>query len=177
MSIKRWFQSRKPLLKGGIIGAAICVLLFLFYILVYFPIIDKVYANDIAVHGGTPGWTTDIPMYTGHLFPLFSHFVVEGMAMPDRLCTVTGEVEQHCGSWIHKDYYTGRNCIPWGSDNPDIAATFEGCCIDLVMTPTAECDERVELLGFFVLVLLLISVYFAIGAVVGWLVGRRKMKR
>lgn len=173
MSFPRWFQSRRPWLKGGLGGVGICVLLFLFYIFAYFPIIHKVYADDITAYGGTPAWTTNIPLYTGHLIPLMSHFVIEGTALVPLFCKATEPV---CTSWVNKEYYEGQNCVPWPGGDRETGIEYAGCCEDLIMTPTPECEERVEAIGFFALLLLLLAVYFCIGAIVGLVLGRRKRK-
>lgn len=80
MKFKKMF-SEKTWLKSGVIGIVICATLFLFYIFVYFPIIDRIYADDIAKYGGTPNWTLSIPFYTGHFFPFFSSFMLEGFGL------------------------------------------------------------------------------------------------
>jgi hypothetical protein len=81
MNIKQWFLKKSFWLRGGIIGVIVCASLFLFYIFLYFPVIDKVYANDIIKYGGTPNWTLVLPMYTGHFFPFFSGFIAEGLGL------------------------------------------------------------------------------------------------
>lgn len=78
MNIKQWFLKRSLWLRGGITGVIVCVVLSLFYLFVYFPVIDKIYANDIVKYGGTPNWTLTLPMYTGHFFSFFSSFILEG---------------------------------------------------------------------------------------------------
>jgi hypothetical protein len=83
MSVKRIF-SEKIWLKCGIIGVAICLALFVFYLFIYFPIINMIYVDDIARYGGTPGWTTNIPFFTGHFFPFFSGFILEGLGLGDK---------------------------------------------------------------------------------------------
>jgi hypothetical protein len=81
MNIKQWFLKKSFWLRGGIIGASVCVSLFLFYLFIYFPVIDKIYANDIVKYGGTPNWTLALPTYTGHFFPFFSGFIAEGLGL------------------------------------------------------------------------------------------------
>ncbi|MBI2147866.1 hypothetical protein HYU19_05345 [Candidatus Woesearchaeota archaeon] len=173
MRLTRWFQSRKPWLKGGLVGVGICVFLFFFYLFVYFPVIDKVYADDIAAHGGTPAWTTTIPMVTGHLLPLLSHFIIEGTALAPTFCKAT---EQGCSTWVAKEYYDGQDCVPWPEKDEETGTEYAGCCEQLIMAPTAECEGRIEMAGFLVSVLLLMGVYFTLGAIVGWAVGRRKRR-
>lgn len=76
-NIKQWFIKNKFWLKSGINGSIVCFSFFLFYIFIYFPVIDKIYANDILDYGGTPNWTMNIPLITGHFFIIFSSFILE----------------------------------------------------------------------------------------------------
>lgn len=92
MNIKQWFLKGSPWLKGGIIGVIVCVVFFLFYLFIYFPVIDKIYANDIAKYGGTPGWTLVLPTYTGHFFSLFSGFMLEGVGLGSAGLEIVGVV-------------------------------------------------------------------------------------
>lgn len=160
MNLKKWFLSKKLWLRGGIIGIIVCVVLFLFYVFVYFPVIDKVYAEDVATYGGTPAWTTSIPMVTGHLFLLFSGFVVpHGF-----LCEFTEPV---CTSW---SVINGSGSVPW------IVEGQAGYCAEQTMTPTNSCAKLSETAGFWGLVAILLGVYFAIGATVGGFIQKRKAK-
>lgn len=153
---------KKPWLRGGIISAGICVLLFLFYLFVYFPIIEKVYSEQTASDGTLPAWSTTIPLVTGHLFPLFSHFIWPYSL----LCEFT---ESRCVSWAASDL--APNCaVPWVEEGQ------QGCCLQLIKEPTSACEARSEMIGFGSLSLLLIAIYFVIGAGIGWFVGRRKKR-
>jgi len=70
------FLPKKLWLRGGIIGVIVCVALFLFYLFIYFPTIDKIYTEDIEKYSGPPAWTTTVALVTGHLFPLLSGFII-----------------------------------------------------------------------------------------------------
>ncbi|MBS3116776.1 hypothetical protein J4421_04235 [Candidatus Woesearchaeota archaeon] len=138
MNLLFWFRSRKPWLRGGLIGICICLLLFPFYIFIYFPIINNVYADEIKSYGSTPGCTTIIPLLTGHFIPLISHFLVEGSSVITLFCEAK---EPHCTSWAAKEIAVeeGFSCIPWILDSGE-----SGCCQEKILTPTAACSERVE---------------------------------
>ncbi len=168
MNPQKWFTSKELWLRGGMIGAVVCVILFLFYLFVYFPVIDTIYAERLATEGSTPTWATAIPLVTGHFFPLFSHFIVEGYSVVPMFCE---ETESHCVSWVAEEYApeSGVLCtIPWTEEG------IPGCCVRLIRTPTSACDKRVEEVGFFALVLMLIGIYFILGALIGWIVQKRK---
>lgn len=60
----------KPWLRGGLIGVAVCIALFLFYIFVYFPIGSKVF------NGMLPYAFLLLPLITGHVFVVMAHFVL-----------------------------------------------------------------------------------------------------
>lgn len=150
---------KKPWLRGGVIGAGICILLFLFYFFVYFPVIEQAYAEQIASEGTLPSWATTIPTFTGHLFPLFSHFILPyGFG-----CEFT---ESRCVHWAASDF--APNCaVPWVEEGQ------QGCCLQLIKEPTPACEARSELISFVSLSLILLAVYFVIGAVVGWALNKR----
>jgi len=160
MRLKQWFLSRKLWLRGGIIGVIVCIVLFLFYIFIYFPAIDKIYAEDIEAYGGTPAWTTNVPLVTGHLFPLFSGFIVPyGF-----LCEFT---EPICTLWSAVNEPGG---VPWTMEGQ------AGYCIQQTMTPTNSCDNLSETVGFLGLAAMLLGIYFVIGAAIGGFIQKRKAK-
>lgn len=163
MRFKRWFQLKKPWLKGGIIGAIVCILLFFFYMFAYFPLINTIYADDIAIKGYSPEWTTTIPLVTGHLFPILSHFIVEGSPINGMFCK---PVEPICARW---EADITPNCISWTLESGEV-----GCCVEQVMEPTAACTERVEMVVFLIMSFLLVVVYFTIGAVIALIAHKRK---
>ncbi|MBI1970489.1 hypothetical protein HYS47_01975, partial [Candidatus Woesearchaeota archaeon] len=173
MSIKSWFHSKPLWLRSGFLGIAVCIALFLFYLFLYFPIINVVYADHIAAYGGTPAWTTNIPLFTGHLFPLFSHFVIEGTPLISRFCE---ETIPDCTQWAAKEYYTGTDCVEWKESDPETRTEYDGCCEDLIMTPTPACEDRAELAGFIILALVLIGIYFLIGAALGFMIQIKKQR-
>lgn len=163
-------------------GVAVCIALLLFYLFAYFPLIDKIYAEHIERKegtpacfersGGAPAWTTSIPLYTGHFFPLFPHFILEGNSVVPSFCQAT---EPHCVSWVSTELAQeeGLDCLPWIEEEEGVP----GCCKEQIMQPTMACEERVEALGFFALLLLLAGVYFIIGAAIGWVVQQRNANR
>lgn len=155
---------KKPWLRGGIIGAGICVLLFLFYFFVYFPVIDNVYAEQLASQGSTPAWTTALPTFTGHL--IFA-FLIEptGYSLSKQVCA-TNSV---CNNWVHADL--APDCfMPWKEEGVD------GCCLSPSTEPVEPCGRYVRNITSLSLILFLIAIYFLIGAGIGWFVGRRKKK-
>ncbi|MDP3698696.1 MAG: hypothetical protein Q8R47_03845 [Nanoarchaeota archaeon] len=163
MDLKKLFQSKPAWLKGGIKGSIICVILFLFYLLIYFPVINNIYAEDIAIYGGTPAWTTAIPLFTGHLFPLFSGFVVPyGF-----FCKST---EPICTQWVIEDIAAeeGLDCVPW-IDGEGGA----GCCIEQSTAPTDTCAKISDGVGFAGLMILLMGIYFVIGAIIGRIIHQK----
>ncbi len=179
MNPKQYFKKQKPWLQGGIVGVGVCLLLFVFYIFIYFPTINKIYAEDIAKYGGTPAWTTNIPLYTGHLFPLFSHFIIEGSPLVGAFCKPT---EKICISWVAKEFFPeihpGEECVPLTLEDEEMGELINGCCEQQEMAPKESCRETVEISGFFALVLILFAVYFLIGAGIGWVIARkRRIKR
>ena len=164
MNIKKWFQSRELWLRWGIIAASICVLLFLFYLFVYFPVyrffFEQEESNTILL----------FPTVTGHIFPILSHFIVEGTSLTNQFCAQT---EEHCTSWVAKEIAEEENqeCIPW--------TTFEGasgCCVNFETSPVTACADRVEISVFFGSGVLLVLIYFIIGAGIGFFIQKRKSK-
>lgn len=164
MRFKRRFQLKKPWLKGGIIGAIVCILLFFFYMFAYFPLINTIYADDIAIKGYSPEWTTTIPLVTGHLFPMLSHFIVEGSPIGSMFCK---PIEPSCVRW---EADITPNCFSWTLESGEV-----GCCVEQIKEPTTACTERVEMAVFLIMSFLLVVVYFVIGAGIGHIMyGKRK---
>ncbi len=163
MNIKKWFQRRKLWLRGGIIGAIICILLFLFYILVYFPAFKVMYTGE------EPDSVLLLPTITGHIFPLLSHFIVEGTSLTNQFCAQT---EEHCISWMAKEIAEeeNRECVLWTSEG------IQGCCVEKEMSFTPICAERVEIGAFFGSGVLLVLIYFVIGAGIGFFIQKRRNK-
>lgn len=148
---KRW-------IKGGLLGFILCVILFLFYIYVYFPMINAHYAEDIETYGGTPAWTTVPPLITGHFFPMLSGFIVPYGFM----CEFTEPV---CTYWSIDPEYSS---VPWTMDGQ------AGYCIEQTLTPTDACATASEHIGFWALASALGGVYFAIGAIIGNITEKKK---
>ncbi len=163
MNIKKWFQTRELWLRWGIAGASICVLLFLFYLLVYFPtyrfFFEQNESDAILL----------LPTITGHLFPILSHFIVEGSSLASQFCPYT---EEHCVYWMAEEIALEENkeCVPWTSEG------VSGCCAQLEMSPTTACVDRVEMGVFWGMSILLVLIYFIIGAGIGFVVQKRGKK-
>ena len=142
----------KPSLKGGIIGIIICLILFLFNLYIYFPLVT----ND---EGVISQRALIFPFVTGQAFPMLSIFIVPyGL-----FCEFT---EPTCVLWSAG--YSYPDCIPWEMEGT------QGCCQEQVMQPTAACDKISDGIGFFGLTVLLFIAYFLIGALMGKYVGKRK---
>ncbi len=144
--IKNWLNKKPLWLKGGTIGALICILLFLFYIFAYFPAIDKIFNADVIATGGIPTWTLALPLLTGHFFPIMSGFFY-GHPIIDVIC----KPEPGCNSW-----------------------TAESGCVQTSMSFSGACEARAEMLMFLALTALLLIIYFAIGAIIGLAIQRKR---
>ncbi|MBI2666124.1 hypothetical protein HYX13_00780 [Candidatus Woesearchaeota archaeon] len=46
--MKKLLKDRPAWFKGGILGIIVCIALFLVYLLVYFPLTEKMYVEQIA---------------------------------------------------------------------------------------------------------------------------------
>jgi len=158
MNVKKWFKSRKPWLRGGIIGVIVCVAIFLIYIFAYYPIISVIYEDSV------PGGTIILPLITGHAFPLLTHFILESPSIP-QFCQ---ETELYCWHW-QADMVP--DCVPWTLDSGEV-----GCCIEQDMVPESSCTERVEGFAFLTFAFILLAVYFAIGAAIGNVKKKRRKK-
>jgi len=154
MRLKQWFLSKKIWLRGGIIGVIVCLVLGLFNLFIYFPIINSVYGGII------PNWVLIPPMITGHTFPMLSHFIIPY----GWLCKFS---ETICTGWSAE---SAPGAIPWTMEGQ------AGYCIQQTMTPTSSCADLSEMVGFFGLILLLFVMYFVIGAIVGLIIQKKKAK-
>ncbi|MDO8643006.1 MAG: hypothetical protein Q7R76_05525 [Candidatus Woesearchaeota archaeon] len=153
---------KKPWLRGGVIGAALCVVLFLFYLFVFVPLTHSVYSDQIASTGFAPEWTTNIPLYTGHLIVAF-YIEPLGGEFASSVCPK----EPNCYSWSAADFVP--NCAtPWKMEGQN------GCCTGLAYVPKEPCAQYVQNGTGIALSLLLVGIYFVVGAGVGWGWGRRK---
>ncbi|MBI2146752.1 hypothetical protein HYU22_05430 [Candidatus Woesearchaeota archaeon] len=154
MRLKQWFLSKKLWLRGGIIGVIICLVLGLFNFFIYFPIANSIYDGMI------PNWVLIPPMVIGHAFPILSPFIVPY----GWLCKFT---EPTCVRWSAE---SAPGAIPWTMEGTP------GYCIEQTMAPTSSCANLSEMVSFFGLILLLFIAYFAIGAIVGLIIQKIKMK-
>lgn len=163
MNLKKWFQTRELWLRYGIIGASLCIFLFLFYLFAYFPVyrffFEQEESNAILI----------LPTITGHIFPILSHFIVEGSSLTSQFCPST---EEHCVYWMSEEFALEENqaCNPWISEG------VSGCCVDLEMSPVTACADRVEMAVSLGMSVLLTFVYFVLGAGIGFVVQKRKKK-
>lgn len=147
----------KHYIIGGSIGVLVCILLFVFYLFAYFPLMEKL--ND----KGQNGDASILPAFlTGHAFPLLTHFIIEGSPAIGIFCP---NVEKVCTSWSAG---TSPDYPEWIMENTT------GYCTDLIMVPTTACSDKVEFTGFIVLTAVLIAAYFFLGIIITWLILRKK---
>lgn len=154
------FFHQKTWLFGGMSGVIVCVGLFLFYMFIYFPGIEKFYAADIEKTGYPPAWTTALIFPTGHFLPFLSGFFVPYGFQ----CEFT---EPHCTHWS-ADYEPGSE--PWTLDGQ------KGYCIQKSMAPSAACADKSEAVGFWFLSAVLVGIYFMVGAIIGGLIQELRKK-
>ncbi len=151
----RWFTSKKLWLRYGIFSVCICLLLFAGYFFIYFPFFTTLYG------GALPDSVLLLPKLTGHLYALFSVFVVPyGLFCASK--------EQVCTSW---ESLPTMNGMPWVMDGQ------AGYCTNIVMAPTASCANISGVVGFVGLVVVLCVAYFIIGASIGTWVQKRKQQK
>ncbi len=150
MNIKKYYRSKENTILSAAAGLIVCLLLFLFYYFVYFPGFQKIYKDE------TPGWIMIAPTLTGHAFPAFSHFIVEGSPAVPMFCE-----------------YKNSVCVQWSAGNSDSCARplvmegTAGCCLQQVMTPDEGCREKVEWVGFGIFSVGLFVIYALVGAFLG----------
>ena len=158
MRLKQCWEKMPYWLKGGMIGVVICILLFLFYVMAYFPLLTDTSSGMMS------NSALFLPMVTGHAFPILSHFIVPyGF-----LCEFS---EESCTAWSSSEALREHSgsCL-----KPMVMEGVEGCCTTLTPQPTPFCDSLSEAVGFFGFVLLLLGIYFGIGAVVARMVYRKR---
>lgn len=163
MTIPERFMAQKSWIRGGIIGATICALLFGFYLFVYFPMLYVAVQSDPS--GDEPSWSLTLPTVTGHIFPLMTHFAVEGSSLPETMCE---ETETHCLIWS-LEYEEGG--VPWSIDEGGA-----GYCLEQETSPLASCVDRLEGAASLVAIALLECIYFIIGAVAATVLERREKR-
>lgn len=155
MNLKQRFTEQKTWIKGGIIGIAICTIMFFVYPLVYFPLVE----NDI----GLPNSAMILPTTTGHVLPMFMHFIIEGSSIPGQICT---ETKTECAHWSLA-YEEGG--VPW-----DDSEGGAGYCLEVVEMPLSSCTDRVEAAASILSIALLEALYFIIGAGIAVIIQQRK---
>lgn len=107
------------------------------------------------------------PLITGHLFPSLSHFIVEGSPAPKIFCPAK---ETICPYWVIQ--VATANCqTPWVMENTP------GCCLRLEKVPDENCVDKINLVAFLILSIMLFIFYFFAGLGVGWLIYLKKSKR
>lgn len=163
MNIMHRFAHQKTWMKGGMLGAGICALLFGFYLFIYFP------ALYLAVHADPtaeePSWEFVLPTATGHILPLMSHFIVEGSTIPTTVCK---ETETHCLAWS-LSYEDGS--VPWTDPQGG-----DGYCLMQETSPESSCVDRVQGTISLLTLIALEAVYFAVGAIVATIIEKRKKR-
>ena len=152
----------QKLLFGGSAGLIICLSLFIFYIFIFFPLIKNISEK----HPIIQSLSLIPPTLTGHIFPMMSHFAIEGSPMNSAICPRT---EALCVLW---DAELTKNCkIPWTMEGTN------GCCREKIMAPSGDCSNKIEIMGFAILSLLLFSVYFGIGILIAYSIHKIKQEK
>lgn len=151
------FATQKPWVKGGVVGVGVCAVIFMFYVLIYFPIISTIDSNHVASRALIP------PVVTGHALPILAHFALEGSALPKALCE---QIETRCVHWA-LEYEDGA--VPW-----DGADGGTGYCRQQETVPAAACTERIEAATTVLSIGLLGGAYFLIGAATATIIARHK---
>ncbi len=152
MKPKKSFQALKPWLRGGLRGIVVCIALGLFYVGIYFPLAALFKVGDVALL---------LPLLiTGHFFVVMSQWII-----PHGL--FCAKQEHLCLQW---STYETPGSIPWPNPEGGVA----GYCSDLITTPTGSCGALSDALGFFTLALLLLLIYFALGAAIAQYIHRKK---
>lgn len=163
MTLKQRFASQKTWMKGGIVGVTVCTLLFAFYIFIYFPMLSAFIDGN--PQREEPSWSLTPPATTGHILPLLMHFAVEGSSIPSKICT---ETETHCLEWS-LGYEEGG--VSWVDGEGGA-----GYCLQQETSPLASCVERLEGAVSLIVIALLETIYFIIGAVTAIVIERRKKR-
>lgn len=156
----------KTWLSYGLKGVAIGILLLLFYLGVYYPLIQE-YA---AVDGMVANSYELLPMMTGHGEIFFLAFAFHDL--PWSICPKT---EEQCFSWAARETVPDTEpCIPWILDDPE-SGKQSGCCVGKDMTASEVCTAPLEaIIGLFFLAVLL-GLYFSLGVLYWWVRWERKI--
>ncbi|MBT7902895.1 hypothetical protein HN587_03455 [Candidatus Woesearchaeota archaeon] len=152
------YVSGKLWLKYGLIAVGICALLYFFYLFAYYPVLIEIYPDQM------PDSTLILPGVTGHLFPLLSHFIIEGSSLTKTFCAQT---EPFCYSWTREQV---PDCVEWVTKETNA----KGCCTGLSYEPKYSCVEKVEVVGTLLLVFILAVIYFGAGSFIGFVVQKKR---
>ncbi|MFI3158117.1 MAG: hypothetical protein QX199_18370 [Methylococcaceae bacterium] len=157
MKITQWFMKKQLWVRGGIIGMAVCMGLFVFYGFYFSMIHQFVYSHEGDFE--MPSSELILPMVTGHAaVSIATFFMIEGSSIPAMFCK---ETETHCVSWT---VLPDQGGVPW----KDLETGADGYCIQQETTPKTSCVDRVQNGAFLMSILLLEGLYFAIGAGIGF---------
>lgn len=153
----------KPWLSYGLKGAAIGMIILLFYAGLYWPLVRE--------YGVEETWDF-LPYLTGHGEIFFLAFAFHDL--PWSICPKT---EEHCYSWTAREAIPeGAPCVPWEMDNPETGEKQPGCCVGKEMMASEACTAPLEAgIGLFFLGLLL-ALYFGLGVLYWWVRWGRKKK-
>ncbi len=133
--MKKFIEKNRIALIGGLIGIMICLLLFVFYMFVYFPYLQKDSDQSLL------SYQFSLPAITGHLYPMMSHFLVEGANFTSDICP---NVDTVCNIW-----------------------TLESGCIESTPVPDANCIDKLDQVISLILTGILIACYFVVGFALG----------
>ncbi len=138
------FSFEKPWLRGGLIGVLVCVVIFIFDIVV-FNLAQRIAGGEIS------NWLLVPSFFTGHGFVLLSGFIVPyGF-----LCKFT---KTTCAYWTA---VASPGSTPWTLETGEV-----GYCVHQILTPTDACARLSESIGFIGMAFLLFAIYFALGALI-----------
>jgi len=154
--MKKWFSRRKTWVKGGILAGTVNIVLYIFYLTIYLPIVGHFFREM------PPDGVWILPMITGHFFVFMSGFFVPY----DLFCSFTQSV---CTEWSQSPVLNGG--IPWTMDGQS------GYCLMQTMTPTNACAHASEIITFFAGALVLLGIYVLVGFLLGVYLDKRKKEQ
>jgi hypothetical protein len=149
VNFKNWLKKRPAWLRGGIYGILVCLVLFVFYLLIYMPVLNSIYG------GSLPDYSLTLPTLTGHTFVFLSHFAIEGSSLTQAFCP---PVKEQCYSWTAEEL---DNCVPWQLETGE-----QGCCDGLDLVPEESCRNKVEIFATIFSLFWIFALYFLIGALI-----------